>query len=541
MLQPQNQNKKYDHLFSAIDQGYIKIPMFQREFVWSKSQTAKLVDSIIKGFPIGTFIFWETNEELRHIKNIGNLNLPDVSSGQNVSYVLDGQQRITSLYALSKGLRIDTTEEKIDYQDIYINLQLDPDTDEEIVTEGKPDGVPSVSVYELLNAGIKDFIKKYDDNSIEKIDIYQKRLKTYDFSTILLANYPIDTACEVFTRINTAGKELTLFEIMVAKTYDQSHGFDLSEEYSKLLINNNQEKSFQDAGFDTIPPSTILQCISANICKQVKRKDILRLNKHEVISNWEDVKNGVFSAVDYLRTQLRIPVSRLMPYNTLLVPYSYFFVQNQGERPNPLQNKLLTQYFWWASLSSRFSSGSDGKIAQDLSRMDDILEERPPTYRGEEVNLELNDIKWRWFSTGDAFCKAILCLYAYLEPKSFESNSIVKIDNSWLKVATSKNYHHFFPKGYLKKEGYEDWKANSILNITIVDAYLNKNTIKAKPPSEYMKAITENNPDVLMTMKTHLIDDMEKYGIWNDDYEAFIENRGMRVVEEINKRIKLEI
>jgi uncharacterized protein with ParB-like and HNH nuclease domain len=57
MLLPENQNKKYDHLFADIDTGYTKIPKFQRDFVWSKVQTSKLIDSIIKGFPIGTFIF----------------------------------------------------------------------------------------------------------------------------------------------------------------------------------------------------------------------------------------------------------------------------------------------------------------------------------------------------------------------------------------------------------------------------------------------------------------------------------------------------
>lgn len=541
MLQPQNQNKKYDHLFSAIDQGYIKIPIFQREFVWSKSQTAQLIDSILKGFPIGTFIFWETKEDLRHIKNIGNINLPEVPQGQSVSYILDGQQRITSLYALSKGLRIDTKEEMIDYQDIYINLSTDPDSDEEIVTAGKPEEMPSISVYELLNAGIKDFIRKYDENSIEKIDLYQKRLKGYDFSTILLANYPIDTACEVFTRINTAGKELTLFEIMVAKTYDQTHNFDLAEEYNRLLSNGTGSKDLQDAGFETIPSSTVLQCISAHICKQAKRKDILLLNKYEVIDNWAKVKDGIFSAVDYIRTQMRIPVSKLLPYNTLLVPFSYFFIQNGGVNPTSLQNKMLTQYFWWASLTSRFSSGSEAKIVQDLNRMDDILNEKVPAYRGEEINISLQDLKWHQFSTGDAFCKAILCLYAYFEPKSFESNSIVKIDNSWLKVANSKNYHHFFPKGYLLNNNWEEWKANSILNITIVDDYLNKQKIKAKPPSDYMSKFMENNSEISETMRTHLIDDMDNFGIWTDEYEQFIEQRGQRVIEEINKRLKPDL
>ena len=63
MLQPENHSRKYEALFSDIDTGRTKVPMFQRDFVWGKEQTAKLIDSIIKGFPIGTFILWKTREE----------------------------------------------------------------------------------------------------------------------------------------------------------------------------------------------------------------------------------------------------------------------------------------------------------------------------------------------------------------------------------------------------------------------------------------------------------------------------------------------
>ncbi|WP_082092968.1 GmrSD restriction endonuclease domain-containing protein [Methanosarcina siciliae] len=539
MLQPQNQNKKYEHLFSDIDQGYLKIPKFQRDFVWSKVQTAKLIDSIIKGFPIGTFIFWKTREELRHVRNLGNIDLPETPKGDAVSYVLDGQQRITSLYALRKGLKIITNDKKeIDYKDIYVNLGFEPDSDEEVVSVEKPEDSSSISVYDLLNLSLVNLIKKYNDVELEKIEKYQKRLTNYDFSTIVISDYPIDIACEIFTRINTSGQELTLFEIMVAKTFDQEKNFDLAKEYEKLNCSEGTEKDLKDAGFDTIPPSTVLQCISAHLCQQVRRKDILKLDKYEFIESWETVKNGIFCAVDHIRTHLRIPVSKLLPYNALLVPYSYFYIRNGGKSPTNLQNKLLTQYFWWASLSYRFSSGAEGKIAMDLKRMDDILNEIPPTYRGEELNLTLDKLKWYWFSTGDAFCKAILCLYAYFEPKSFRSNSIVKIDNSWLKVSTSKNYHHFFPKGYLKKQGIEDWKGNSILNVTIVDDYLNKREIGSKAPGDYMKKFEGSNPELHNTMKTHLIDDMEFYGVWDNDYETFIEKRGERVLEEINKRIE---
>ena len=266
-------------------------------------------------------------------------------------------------------------------------------------------------------------------------------------------------------------------------------------------------------------------------------KDILKLDKSEFIESWQLVKKGIFTAVDYFRTRLRIPVSRLLPYNALLVPFTYFFIRNDGNPPRPDQDKWLIQYFWWASLSRRFSSSANSKIEEDLKRMDTILEDTPPSYQGEEVSLSFQDLKEAEFSTGDAFCKAVLCLYAYFEPKSFNSNSIVKIDNSWLQRINSKNYHHFFPKDYLSTAGIPDF-ANSILNITFIDDYLNKRVIRAKPPSEYMRKFKEENPEIDSTMKTHLIDDLETYGIWNDNYETFIKHRGERVCEELNKRLK---
>ena len=67
--QPKPESKKYSDLISEIENGTIKIPKFQRDFVWSIDKTAKLLDSILKGYPIGTFILWQTNERLNDLKN----------------------------------------------------------------------------------------------------------------------------------------------------------------------------------------------------------------------------------------------------------------------------------------------------------------------------------------------------------------------------------------------------------------------------------------------------------------------------------------
>ncbi|RMI12774.1 MAG: DUF262 domain-containing protein [Calditrichaeota bacterium] len=542
MQQPENRSRKYTHLFTEIDTGRIKIPQFQRDFVWDKEQTARLLDSLIKGFPIGTFIFWKTKEKLREVRDIGNVSLPATPPGEFVYYVLDGQQRITSLYAVRKGIRLNKNGKTIDYHDIVIDLDADPDSEDPVVFTTPPENHTTIAVYELLNAPIDELAKKYPA-FLTKIATYQNRLQGYDFSVVEIADYPIDIACEIFTRINTGGTELTLFEIMVAKTYDLPRGFDLAHEYEWLIDNNGaKEKDLEDAGFETVPPSTVLQCVAMNTGEgRVRRRDILAISRDDFIDTWPVVKEGLFYAVDYVRTRLRIPVSRLLPYHTLLVPLTYFFVQNKGKSPTSRQHKLLTQYFWWASLSSRFSSAVESKLFQDRQRMDAILRGEQPDYRGEELNITLDDLRWRWFSTGDAFSMAIICLYAWFQPHSFDTDALVKLDNSWLKVANSRNYHHFFPKAWLRKQGYEDWQANSVLNITLVDDFLNKRKIRARAPGDYMREFADQNPNIAKTMQTHLIDDLDAAGIWENDYERFIEHRGRRVLEELKKRLQPDL
>ena len=538
MKQPENEPKKYDVLFAYIDDGLIKIPKFQRDFVWTKEQTAQLIDSIIKGFPIGTFILWKTREELKHFKNIGNINLPDPPKGDKVYYVLDGQQRITALYAVRKGAVLAKEGRELDYKDICINLDLDPEADESIVSVEPPENHAYISVHRLLECDLPDLMDSYSKPQIKKINVYQKRLITYDFSTIVINDYPLDIACEIFTRINTGGTELTLFEIMVAKTYDNDKNFDLAEKYDWLIDNNNHGKDLEDADFETIPPNTVLQCVSACMTGHIRRKDILKLPKNEFIELWPKVTEAIFTAVDYIRTHLRIPVSEMLPYNALLILFAYFFYKNDLQQPNDLQDKLLCQLFWWISIKNRYSAGMETYVAQDLERVDLILKEHQPSFQGEEVEIKMEDLRFRWFSTADAFCKAVLCIYAWFQPKSFNNDALVKIDNSWLKTSTSKNYHHFFPRSYLhNKKGLPDWQANSILNITIVDDHINKNKIKAKSPSDYMGQFKQANENIHETMKTHLIDDLDSFGIWEDDYLKFLEMRGARVIEEINKRL----
>jgi len=140
-----------------------------------------------------------------------------------------------------------------------------------------------------------------------------------------------------------------------------------------------------------------------------------------------------------------------------------------------------------------------------------------------------------YFTTSNAFHKGVLCMLAYFQPKRFNDNSLVLLDNSWLNISTSKNYHHFFPRAYLRKIGKENF-ANAIANITFVDDYLNKRIIRAKSPSIYIQEFKAQNPHIDETLKSHLIDDINEYGI-PYAYDTFLEKRSERIAAEIIKRI----
>lgn len=534
-VQPKPGSLLYRDMLSDIETGKIKVPQFQRKFVWTLEQTAHLIDSILKGYPIGTFIIWETDERLRSVRNLGGADFPETPAGSRVQYVLDGQQRMTSIYVALKGAKLKSEDGKdIDYSGIYIDLKAEPD--EQIVVTAREEGDDSryIKVIDLLNAKTRWLIERYPDDVLDLIDYYKDAINTYRFPKVDITDTSIDVATEIFTRINVTGKPLSLFEIMVAKTYDSERCFDLSEKYACLMDDLN------DVDYGTVSDSTVLQTIAVILCKDCTKKRILRLDKAAFIDVWDDAEKAIKATVDYFRTTYRIPVSQLLPYDALIVPFAYYFYHHQ-DRPLDEQRLLLQDYFWRCVLSSRFSNAVESKLTQDIKCIDEILKGNRPIYEY-QIDISYDTLVARgYFSAGSAFIKGMLCILAYQEPKSFADNAIVKIANDWLRQANSKNYHHFFPKAYMRKNHpeIEDWRVNHIANITIVDDFLNKRSIKDRAPKKYMQEFAKKNDRIDAAMETHLISLADENGVFSDDYEAFFKYRMTRFHEELKKRVLL--
>jgi len=218
------------------------------------------------------------------------------------------------------------------------------------------------------------------------------------------------------------------------------------------------------------------------------------------------------------------------------VPFGYFFY-HAADKPNGIQRKLLEEFFWSVSLSFRYSSAAESKLAQDVRRIDMILEGERPEYSDMKVYLDshqtLIDTN---FSAGNSYCKAVLCLLAYHEPKDLRDNGKVLLDNSWLKMANSRNFHHFFPKAHLK--GKTTLSSNSVMNIVFVSEHLNKRKIGAKAPSVYLTTFGDENSDLAKSLESHLIGE-EGFGLESDDYGVFLDARAKRIYKELKSRIDL--
>ena len=525
---PEPQSLTFSSLMADIEKGNIKIPQFQRDFVWSKEKSAKLLDSIVKGYPIGTFIFWKTKQELRALRNLGGIDLPKTPKGDFILYVLDGQQRLTSLFASLKGLKIQREDHEDDYSEFYLDLDAADDENIVLTEQSDTDHHTVIKLHDLLDGDIT-MLAAFAKPHQQRIQAYRDGIKAYQFSGVLIKEAPIEVATEIFTRLNVSGKPLSVFEVMVAKTFDSKKDFDLAEKFDALRLD------LETVDYGTVPESAVLQTISILLAKECRKKDILKLPRSQVIGAWPAAADAIKEAVDYFRNAYRIPVSRLLPYPNLIVPFAYYFHKAKG-KPTGTKKKLMEDFFWRAALGGRYSQSVESRLAQDARKVDAIVAGKTPRYDW-PVDTSPEFIESNgWFAVGRAYIKALLCILAYQEPKSFVDDSVVRISNDWLKQANSRNYHHFFPKAFLKKQGETDFYANHIVNVTIVDDWLNKRAIKAQSPSKYMKRFRRENDDLAASMRTHLIN-VDTFGVFEDNYDLFFRKRCQALSRALKKRI----
>ena len=530
-MRPQPIQLKLSDIEANLANGTYVIPAFQRDFVWDIEQSARLLDSWIKGYPLGSFILWTTDERLCPVKKIGNTVVFDIQDPtEKTTYILDGQQRITSLFLSIRGLQIKNKN----YEDIIINLDADLDNHETRIVTIKSDEIKFkyISFAKLLNEGIGYLAKNYPDH-LEKIDILRNKIRELDFSAIKIEGASIEVATEIFTRLNTGGKKLGAFDIMVAKTYKPGT-FDLTKKAKEC--------------YDSIPPNYqkiidnkfILKVIALCLKGSVAEKAQLSISRDEMISQFDAVSDAIKAAINFCITSLNVPVGNMIAYSAILELYVYFFYNytkfNNLKSPGNSQQKNLVDYYWRSVISERFARSTDTITETDAKEvMDKILADEDPNRIPLILSVD-SLIANGEFSLQRAIIKGLVGLLMSKKPRSLSNNSLVSFDVKWVVKSQKNNYHHFFPQNMIGNT-WTNEPVNNICNIILQDASTNQIDISNRRPSDYIDEFSKNNSALSSTLMDHLISDINDYGIPKDDFDTFIKKRASAFIEELKTRL----
>lgn len=526
MGMPTGLNPTINEVIKSISDGDYRIPRFQRDFVWDIKKSAALLDSIFNGFPIGSVILWKTKNELSEIRNLGGISIPGRDTGKYTSYIIDGQQRLTSLYFSLKGLKTNTGS---DFSEMCISLVAEHG--EQLVYDTMPkDASPDdyVSLKSLFDA------TALSGTHMERRLKYYQILLQYKISVIEIddENLELDEVIEIFERLNLGGKKLNLFSIIAARSYlpqeEDGIGFDLMKKYEAFnnnLTNNNYGK---------ISDSTFLQAISACLIGRVNKADILKnLNSVAIRENFVHIEKAIFSAIEHLKGHnYGVLVANLLPYQRILVAFSFFHYKMGNNHISTQQEQYLIDYFWRCVLGKRYNSSADTNLNTDLLKIQRIIDGEIPVQ--EPVNFSPKSIVENGrFVLSSAYVIGILCLMAQMSPQSFSVGRTINITNDSVSNAAKKQYHHFFPTKSTTILNNPEYKAlsNNVVNIVFMDAMTN-DQISNRNPSDYVLEFSSSNPNFQTALESHYIS-MQNYGLFEDDYFKFINSRSRALYNKI--------
>ena len=206
---------KIDRLISRIREGDIKIPAFQRGFVWNQEQVIDLLDSVYHSYPIGSILFWSSNERLRSSRNIGGLRLPEREPDYPVSYVLDGQQRLSSIYAAFSPER--------QYEETEGSYAVNPEVFEITFHFENKSFLPTGQVGETEGMQLKHlfdterFFAALEPLCVENQraarDLFS-RMNNYEIPTITISRRSKDEVGVIFERVNSTGTTLSTLDLL---------------------------------------------------------------------------------------------------------------------------------------------------------------------------------------------------------------------------------------------------------------------------------------------------------------------------------------
>lgn len=411
-------------ILEQVSRGQIRIPAFQRGFVWEPERVAYLMDSIFKRYPFGSLLFWRTREKLKFDRKLGPFQLPEPKTDYPIDYVLDGQQRVTSIFGVFQS---ELPQPGLDenWLPIYFDLSAEPTAQDSQFVALSPNKFDPERYFPLSTLFSTVAYRKANENRkveiIETIDKMQEVFKEVKIPVQTSTTEDKATVAIIFERINRQGVELDTLQLLSAWTW--SEDFQLQDQFAELA-DELAPFGFEEIGGDT---NLLLRCCSAILKRDASPQALMGINGAEVRKEFDKVTNGVKYAVDYIRNNFCAQKLNNLPFTTLLVPLSVFFAVagTQEARCTDDQRRKINRWFWRASFSKRYSSAVLRNLNSDIEQMSTLRDNGDSNLGEFSVEILPDFFKLNTFGFNNVNTKTFVLLLASRQPRSFISGQLV--------------------------------------------------------------------------------------------------------------------
>lgn len=531
---------KISQILDKIDEKQLFVPAFQREYVWKRQHAKDLVSSLILDYPTGTMLTWETN----YPSELKGSHKYDERQGA-VKLILDGQQRITTLYMLMTG-NIPPYYKKheilVDIRNLYVNVEtLALEYYKITMMENDPLWVNITDIFQgkiRYRDVIQQLELKLDGERVEreKSDLIDdnfraiEKIKDRDFQEqIIPPKASLKEAIDIFYIVNASGVNLTDAELALA----QISGYwpEARDLFKKKLVELEKNGFVFKLDFIVYVLLGILHKMGSKLDK-LHSQD----NKENIQAAWkrldEDVLDYVFNI---FKSQAYIDHTKEVNSVYAFVPVIVYAFNKNGKPLSQLEIKKAIKWFYYSQIRYRYISQLQQKldkdigiVANDENPFDKLLSiiaaDRPLEINKDEfVGVGVSNALWGlmkfYFKSKSAIC--------FSTGINIRKNMGKKYDLEW---------DHIFPYSSLKLMGYNINNrlkyslAQEITNRAILTQIANRKKSN-NPAEEYLQATKEHFPGALEKQCIPMDSELWKM----ENFEMFLEKRRIILANELNE------
>ena len=512
------------------------LPIIQREFVWERKQIEYLFESLINDYPIGTLLLWDTSSNNlkffacpKHYTK-GEPPKPLGLTGKSVNAVIDGQQRLTSIFIAIQG---SYTEKKTKYA-LYVDLSNNSDKkklfqfhpinkDVSNTHLIKIQDIYKIHNYTDLKNDIRNQFKSFDEALLKKLH----DLLTNDTKKILpIISIPKgesqEDILEIFVRVNKGGKKLTKTELLLSNIIQK---WKEAKSEFKELENYAAEKNIEIT--QDLIMKTTLACTKNNVVFKldtfVQDETVCDIQKA-----WEKIKKSLKKTINLLSESVFCKSNILA--NNVIIPIAYYYCGNHIISPEIKKEiKIFTRI---SQLKSIFGGHSD----QTLNKMIKILQDEKNSFRNIMQNKEFKE---KFKIDIDKLLET-----EYKDPYAYLLLSIIYDDLDYSKKDFDKDHMHprskferkTFEKLNIDIKKLEDWKSKKekLPNLQLLTGIQNREYKKTKFLTEWLK---DGGTDPKKFKKQNHIS--RKTSLDFRNFDIFFRDRAKKIKSILEQRLKL--